>query len=212
MSIASEISRIQAAKADIKSAIEGKGVTVSPSAKLDDYAALIDTISTGITPSGSISITSNGTVDVTNYAQAIVNVKADVQVQTVNVASAVTAGNVTLLSGNDFIKVNYANDNFFCGFTLVDTVGDTSGSYLTGGISANFYTHLNRYFLTYGGNGASLKTWSAAGAAYKASANYTGKGYGHIHADSSGNLVAHSPSSYSIKAGKYIVFYGVAGQ
>lgn len=65
MSIASEISRIQTAKADIKSAIEGKGVPVSSSAKLDDYAALISAISTGITPSGSVSITSNGTVDVT---------------------------------------------------------------------------------------------------------------------------------------------------
>lgn len=211
MSIASEISRIQTAKADIKSAIEGKGVTVSSSAKLSDYAALVSAISTGITPSGSINITGNGTVDVTNYAQAIVNVKADVQVQTVTIASAVTAGNATLLSGNSFIKANYANDNFFCGFILVDTSGDISGSYLTGGIAANFYTHLNRYFLTFGGSGKSLKTWSVAGVAYKASANYAGTGYGHIHADSSGNLVAHAPSSYTIKAGKYAVFYGVAG-
>lgn len=211
MSIASEISRIQTAKADIKSAIEGKGVTVSSSAKLGDYAALISAISTGITPSGSVSITSNGTVDVTKYAQAVVNVKADVQVQTVTLASAVTAGNATLLSGNSFIKANYANDNFFCGFTLVDTSGDTSGSYLTGGIAANFYTHLNRYFLTFGGSGTSSKAWSAAGVAYKASANYSGTGYGHIHADSSGNLVAHAPSSYTIKSGKYAVFYGVAG-
>lgn len=45
MSIASEISRLQAAKADIKAAIEAKGVTVPASAKLDtydDYVAQID--------------------------------------------------------------------------------------------------------------------------------------------------------------------------
>ena len=163
----------------------------------------------GITPSGTISITENGTKDVTNYASASVNV--DIHTTVVSLSSNVTAGNATLLSGNAFVKANYANDNFFCGFMLVDTSGDTSGSYFTGGIAANFYTHLNRYFLTFGGSGTSLKTWSVAGVAYKASANYTGKGYGHIHAASRGNLVAHAPSSYTIKAGKYAVFYGVAG-
>ena len=44
MSIASEISRLQAAKAAMKTAIEGKGVTVSASATLDDYADYIDDI------------------------------------------------------------------------------------------------------------------------------------------------------------------------
>lgn len=47
MSISSEIQRLQNAKADLKTAIEGKGVTVSSSAKLDDYADLVDAIQTG---------------------------------------------------------------------------------------------------------------------------------------------------------------------
>lgn len=47
MSIASEITRLQQAKADIKTAIEGKGVTVPSSATLDDYADLVDSISGG---------------------------------------------------------------------------------------------------------------------------------------------------------------------
>ena len=50
MSIASEISRLQTAKADLKTAIEGKGVTVSSSAKLDAYADLVDAIQQGSTP------------------------------------------------------------------------------------------------------------------------------------------------------------------
>ena len=50
MSIASEISRILQAKADIKIAIEGKGVTVSGSATLDDYDDYIDQIQQGSTP------------------------------------------------------------------------------------------------------------------------------------------------------------------
>lgn len=47
MSIASEISRLQQAKADIKDAIEDKGVTVPTSAKLDTYDDYIAQISGG---------------------------------------------------------------------------------------------------------------------------------------------------------------------
>jgi hypothetical protein len=47
MAISDEITRLQQAKADLKTAIEGKGVTVSSSATLDDYAALVDSIEAG---------------------------------------------------------------------------------------------------------------------------------------------------------------------
>lgn len=47
MSIATEITRLQTAKANIKSAIEGKGVAVSSSATLDAYASLVSSIPTG---------------------------------------------------------------------------------------------------------------------------------------------------------------------
>lgn len=47
MSIASEITRLQNAKADIKSSIEEKGVTVPSTATLDEYSELIDSIPSG---------------------------------------------------------------------------------------------------------------------------------------------------------------------
>ena len=47
MSIATEISRIQSAKADIKTAIEAKGVTVPSSATIDTYDDYISQISGG---------------------------------------------------------------------------------------------------------------------------------------------------------------------
>lgn len=47
MSIASEISRLQTAKADLKTAIEGKGVTVPAATTLDGYADLVDEIEQG---------------------------------------------------------------------------------------------------------------------------------------------------------------------
>lgn len=47
MTIASEIERLQNAKAAIKTAIEGKGVTVPSNTLLDGYATLVDNIQTG---------------------------------------------------------------------------------------------------------------------------------------------------------------------
>ena len=47
MSIASEITRLQNAKASIKTSIENKGVTVPSATKLDGYSTLIDSIQTG---------------------------------------------------------------------------------------------------------------------------------------------------------------------
>lgn len=44
MSIASEITRLQTAKADLKAAIEAKGVTVSSAATLDDYDSYVSAI------------------------------------------------------------------------------------------------------------------------------------------------------------------------
>ena len=73
MSISSEITRLQNAKASIKTSIENKGVTVGDGT-LDTYASKIDAIETGITPTGTIDITENGTYDVTDKASANVNV------------------------------------------------------------------------------------------------------------------------------------------
>ena len=54
MSIQSEITRIEGAKNNIATAIEGKGVTVPASTKLDGYASLVNSISAG--PSSSDAI------------------------------------------------------------------------------------------------------------------------------------------------------------
>lgn len=64
MSIATEISRIQQAKADIKSSIEAKGVTVPSSALIDDYSDYVDAIQTGGGGGGTKIAVSK---DVSNY-------------------------------------------------------------------------------------------------------------------------------------------------
>ena len=47
MSIATELQRIQQAKADIKAAIESKGVTVPSGLTIDGYAQIINDYLTG---------------------------------------------------------------------------------------------------------------------------------------------------------------------
>ncbi len=60
MSVASEIARLQNAKASIKTSIENKGVTVGDGT-IDTYASKIDEISTSSAVLGTKTITSNGT-------------------------------------------------------------------------------------------------------------------------------------------------------
>lgn len=50
MSVATQITRIQGAKADLKTAIEAKGVTVPSATLISGYAALVDQISGGGVP------------------------------------------------------------------------------------------------------------------------------------------------------------------
>ena len=64
MSIQTELSRIINAKAAIKAAIEGKGVTVPEATLLDGMAALIESIETG----------GGGSFDLSNFLQNITDV------------------------------------------------------------------------------------------------------------------------------------------
>lgn len=66
MSVASEITRLQGAKADLRTSIQAKGVTVPASAKLDAYPDYVDAIQTGgggatLTPTaGDYPVVGNG--------------------------------------------------------------------------------------------------------------------------------------------------------
>lgn len=63
MSVNTQLDRLENAKAAIKTAIEGKGVTVPPATKLDEMALLIESI-TPMLQSKSVTITSNGTINI----------------------------------------------------------------------------------------------------------------------------------------------------
>lgn len=63
MSVNTQLDRLENAKAAIKTAIEGKGVTVPSATKLDEMAPLIESI-TPTLQSKSVTITSNGTINI----------------------------------------------------------------------------------------------------------------------------------------------------
>ena len=103
MSIATKLAKLKTIKQDIKSALEEKGQT--PSNVFSTYANNIRAIETGgITPSGQIEITENGTYDVTNYASANVNVASS----SGSDINKLIDGSITELTSNATSIRNYA--------------------------------------------------------------------------------------------------------
>lgn len=105
MSIASEITRIKNNIASAYSQVSTKGGTLPATQNSANLPNAIDSIPTGITPTGTINITSDGTYDVTNYATAEVQTSTPLQMDDVD------GGGVVFINYNGNVLYQYNTTN-----------------------------------------------------------------------------------------------------
>lgn len=103
MSNQQEIQRLQQAKSNLKTAIQNQGVSVPDSARLDEYSALVDSISTVRSVSG-VSPDAAGDVDLT---PADIGGLADVQIGIVTTGDPGTQASVTAQKENAVARLNF---------------------------------------------------------------------------------------------------------
>lgn len=115
MSVASEITRLQTAKANLKTSIENKGVTVPSSATLDAFATLVDQISGGGYESGTFEISSTTSHILSGHTGSLIFVIINdySSLSQITGASSKTVGWLKLPDGRSFVMsaMSYSYDS-----------------------------------------------------------------------------------------------------
>lgn len=205
--------QLEADLTSIANAIRSKGGTSASLAFPAGFVNAISAIKTGITPTGTKTITENGTHDVTNYATAQVNVPEPEQnflIIPITLSSAYTgaAKEHTILSGNAFVKAHYADEGFFVmwiplGLTAKAPSGTAMWAYHSnrkmaiaknsphGVFARSTGESINVGWMPEPGN-LSVDNWNVS---FKAKSN--------------GNLIMYRSAAYTIPAGEYRLVLGL---
>lgn len=178
----------------------------------DDFPGAISALDTsGITPTGTKTITTNGTHDVTQFASALVNVPVPAEkmvVLPITISADLGAGtnkNQPIVTGNDFVKQHYADDGF--AGILVPLSGDSIDA--ASGV-VTFVYHGNRPLIktsaTYYGCFTKSNGPSSATAVQPNNSKINAKGYNvSLRVDSTGVVNLYVASSFTVKAGNYLL-------
>lgn len=151
----------------------------------------------GTTPSGSLTITANGTYDVSAVAQAIVNVAQSAQKsKTVDITlgADVTAPSA-ILQNDDFLEAHHADPSFICVLAVVSA--KQTNNYILLNISGNI--KIADFF--YGGSlrsGGSTNIYFAPKLNNMGSVSYNGTMYYE-----NGKLMVYASSNRILGAGEY---------
>lgn len=159
----------------------------------------------GITPSGSLTITENGTFDVTSLASVTANIQGlNARVYSATVASDKTG--VTDLVQNDWLKSIYKDPNAFALVRYVGTLPSVAAVHLS--LTANFPLFCSGstvyYSMVLRSSATAIQLNSDARNLYTSSYN------GHINITSAGKLNVYGNATYPIRAGTYQIIAGIA--
>ena len=172
-----------------------KNITTNGTHDVTNYASAQVNVPVGITPSGTKNITENGTYDITNFASAMVNVPSSATTLcTVPITLGTDLGggtnsNKVVLTGHDFVKTNYTNENFFAIWIPVSATSAAAS-----GVTGMVY-HGNKPMLTtkatYYGFFMRSAGETANASLMANTAKLNGSGYNvSLRANSSGNINA----------------------
>jgi hypothetical protein len=207
MTIASEITRLQGAKADIKTAIENKGVTVSSADTIDQYAGYIDQIETGTTiVNGVIKnyLASTSTVDAGTFVEFVNEFGTKTQLSTKQLTSPITYTGIsaTALDDNRVFIAFGEGGNYY----LAAVVATVSGNTITPGTAVRLSSVTNT---GYDNDWAYSRNLSAAAlddstVIIAHGTNSSGQSYLRLELCTvSGDVITLTTSDYSVRGTDY---------
>lgn len=164
MSIQTELTRITNAKAAIKTAIEGKNVTVPDGTMLDGMAALIESIEAGGGGLPGFKMISGTYTPTENITSPVLVFKSGVITQSSNEISDIIGRFISLTFVINTDNIQYPT-TFFNGSVLGETVGYNKSSSSSADTAGRFST-ISKIQITTGGYGYGIRVRLPANTTY----------------------------------------------